>query len=80
MGETMYKTVNLLVVDDDESLVKVFERVAKEQGLSVMLCRNGVEALEFLNKNVVEVAVVEVAVSQPTVGDEEADRAPVLFP
>jgi DNA-binding NtrC family response regulator len=56
----MYKTVNLLVVDDDESLVKVFERVAKEQGLSVMLCRNGVEALEFLNKNVVEVAVVDI--------------------
>lgn len=56
----MYKTVNLLVVDDDESLVKVFDRVAKEQGLSVMLCRNGVEALEFLNKNVVEVAVVDI--------------------
>jgi len=56
----MYKTVNLLVVDDDESLVKVFERVAKEQGLTVALCRTGVEALEYLNKNVVEVAVVDI--------------------
>ncbi len=59
-GGSMYKTVNLLVVDDDESLIKVFDRVAREQGLTVMLCRNGVEALEYLNKNVVEVAVVDI--------------------
>ena len=28
----------------------------------------------------VEVAVVEVAVSQPTVGDDDADNAPVPLP
>lgn len=56
----MYKTVNLLIVDDDDALVRVFERVAKEQGLSVAIARNGVDALEYLNKQVVEVAIVDI--------------------
>lgn len=56
----MYKSVNLLVVDDDESLIKVFERVAKEQEWSIIVARNGIEAIEYLNKNVIEVAVVDL--------------------
>ncbi|MBI4365452.1 MAG: sigma-54-dependent Fis family transcriptional regulator [Deltaproteobacteria bacterium] len=56
----MYKHVNLLIVDDDEALVKVFERVAKDEGLSVAVARTGTEALERLNREPVEVAVIDI--------------------
>jgi DNA-binding NtrC family response regulator len=56
----MYKNVNLLIVDDDESLVKVFERIAEEQGWSLAIARTGTDAIEQLNKAVIEVAVVDI--------------------
>ncbi|MBI2345486.1 MAG: sigma-54-dependent Fis family transcriptional regulator [Deltaproteobacteria bacterium] len=56
----MYKNVNLLVVDDDEALIKVFERVAKEEGLSVAVAKTGTEALNVLNREPVEVAVIDI--------------------
>jgi DNA-binding NtrC family response regulator len=56
----MYKMTNLLIVDDDDALVKVFERVAKDEGLSVGIARSGTEAVEYLNRHVVEVAVVDI--------------------
>lgn len=56
----MYKATNLLIVDDDDALVKVFERVARDEGLSVAVSRSGTEAIEYLNREVVEVAVVDI--------------------
>lgn len=56
----MYKTTNLLIVDDDDALVKVFERVARDEGMSVGVSRSGTEAIEYLNQNVVEVAVIDI--------------------
>ncbi len=56
----MYKATNLLIVDDDDALVKVFERVARDEGLSVAVARSGTEAIEYLNREVVEVAVVDI--------------------
>lgn len=56
----MFKRTNLLIVDDDESLVKVFERVAKEEGWSVEVARSGTEAVECLNRQMVEVAVIDI--------------------
>lgn len=56
----MFKKTNLLIVDDDDALVKVFERVARDEGLTVDVARSGTEAIECLNRQVVEVAVVDV--------------------
>lgn len=56
----MYKEIDFLVVEDDDALVKVFQRVAKEQNWVTAIARSGTEALEILNRQVVNVAVVDI--------------------
>lgn len=57
----MYKPVNLLIVDDDPVISRVFEKVAKDEGWSSITAGSGTEALDQLNKYVFEVAVVDIA-------------------
>ncbi|MDO8528242.1 MAG: sigma-54 dependent transcriptional regulator [Deltaproteobacteria bacterium] len=56
----MYKGIELLIVEDDESMAKVLERLAKEYKWSYRVARNGVEALEIFNREVVEVALMDI--------------------
>lgn len=56
----MYKNVNLLIVDDDPSIIKVFEKIAKDEGWSYKVAKDGSKALEILNQFVIEVAVVDI--------------------
>ncbi len=56
----MYKNINLLVVDDDPSIIKVFEKLAKEEDWTYKIAKDGTKALEILNNYVVEVAVVDI--------------------
>ena len=56
----MFKTVDLLIVEDDESMVKVLERVAKEYKWNYRIARNGAQALEIFNREVIEVALVDI--------------------
>lgn len=55
-----FKTTNLLIVDDDDALAKVFGRLAKDRGLSYVLARSGEEALGQLSRQVFEAAVVDI--------------------
>ena len=56
----MYKGVELLIVEDDESMAKVLERLAKEYKWSYRVAKTGMEALEIFNKEIVEVALVDI--------------------
>jgi len=56
----MYKGVQLLIVEDDESMAKVLEKVAKEYQWRYRVAKNGVEALEIFNREVIEVALVDI--------------------
>jgi len=56
----MFKTINLLIVDDDDSIVRVFERLAKDMGWTSAVAKSGEEALKLLGSNVFEAAVVDV--------------------
>lgn len=56
----MYKGINLLIVDDDPVITKVFEKIAKHQDWSYEIARDGTKALEILNLGQVEVAVVDI--------------------
>lgn len=56
----MFQAMNLLVVDDDESLVSVFEKLAKERGWTLMVARSGTEAIEKVETHLFEVAVVDI--------------------
>lgn len=56
----MYKRTELLVVEDDVSMAKVLERLAKEHNWSYRIAHNGNEALEILNQELIEVALVDI--------------------
>ena len=57
----MLKTMNLLIVDDDDALVKVFERLARDHSWSSSVARSGEEALGAFNRQVYEAAVVDIS-------------------
>lgn len=56
----MFKPINLLIVDDDESLARAFERLAKERGWTYEVARTGQEAIELLAKKTFETALVDI--------------------
>lgn len=56
----MFQGVTLLIVEDDESMSKVLERLAKENKWSYRTAKSGVEALEILNREIIEVALVDI--------------------
>lgn len=56
----MYQNINLLIVDDDPSIVKVFEKIAKDKKWTYKVAKDGSKALEMLSSQVVEVAVVDI--------------------
>jgi len=54
------KPVSLLIVDDEEVIVKLFERIARREKWSCAAARTGVEALDFLTKNDVECVLLDL--------------------
>ena len=56
----MFKTSNLLIVEDEESVARLFERLARDRGWRCVVAKSGQEALERLSHQLFEVAVVNV--------------------
>ena len=56
----MLKTLNLLIVEDEESVIRLFERLAKDRGWKCQVAKSGEEALERLSHHIFEAAVVNV--------------------
>lgn len=56
----MFKKTNLLIVDDDPALVRVFERLARDRHWTYASAKTGNEAMEFLNRQIFQVAVVDI--------------------
>lgn len=56
----MFQGVQLLIVEDDESMAKVLERLAREQNWTYRVARNGVEALEIFSRELIEVALIDI--------------------
>lgn len=54
------KVTNLLIVDDDEAMTHVFERLAKDKGWTFEVARNGNEAIKKLAEQRFEAAVVDI--------------------
>ncbi|MFH1654586.1 MAG: sigma-54 dependent transcriptional regulator [Pseudomonadota bacterium] len=51
---------NLLVVDDDRTLTKVFEKLSKDHTWSYSVAMTGTEARDLLGQNFFEVALIDV--------------------
>lgn len=54
------RELDLLIVDDEPSVTKIFERLAKQEKLSCAIAENGYEALDKLGKTEVSVVVLDV--------------------
>jgi DNA-binding NtrC family response regulator len=54
------KRVSLLIVDDEEVILKLFSRLAEREKISYAAAKNGYEALDFLTKNEVECLVLDI--------------------
>lgn len=54
------ETFNLLFVDDEESLIRAFEKLARRNNQTHAVARSGLEAIEFFSKNRAAVAVVDL--------------------
>ena len=50
----------ILIVDDDESESKKNSSILTEVGYEVVVCKSGTEALEYLNRNPVELVLLDV--------------------
>ena len=59
-SEGMAKSINLLIVDDDSAIVKVFERLSRDQNWTCGIARSAEEALEQLGRHIFEAAVMDV--------------------
>ncbi|MBN1283735.1 MAG: sigma-54-dependent Fis family transcriptional regulator [Proteobacteria bacterium] len=56
----MLKTKNLLIVDDDPAIARVFERLARDRGWSCSVARSAEDALEQINAQIFEAAAVDI--------------------
>ena len=50
----------ILIVDDNDDELKKDSDILKEVGYEVFCCKSGSEALEYLNKNPVELVLLDV--------------------
>lgn len=58
--EDRVKIKNLLVVDDDDAILRVFERLSNDQGWTFSVAKSAEDALQELGKRVFEAAVVDI--------------------
>lgn len=56
----MYKGIQLLIVEDDESMAKVLERLAKDHNWTYRVAKTGADALEIFNSEIVEAALIDI--------------------
>ncbi|MFO1464774.1 MAG: sigma-54 dependent transcriptional regulator [bacterium] len=54
------KPVSLFIVDDEDVIVKLFERLAKKERWSFASARTGVEAIDYLTRNDAECVVLDI--------------------
>ena len=54
------ESVNLLFVDDEESLIRALEKLARRNQRTHSVARSGIEAVEFLARNQVDLALVDL--------------------
>jgi len=54
------KTVTVLVVDDDEDTLVVYDRMLSKEGYKVVQARNGKESLECAAKDIPDVIIMDI--------------------
>ncbi len=57
------ESVNVLLVDDEESLIKALEKLLRQESLTFAVARSGPEAVEYLSNHHADVALVDLNLS-----------------
>lgn len=60
MGDAVEETMNVLVVDDEEILRSLLDKILKREGYSVHLAASGREALEILEASPIDIVVSDI--------------------
>jgi PAS domain S-box-containing protein len=71
-GEVPGGTETLLVVEDEDSLLRLVKGLFQEKGYQVLTARDGLEAVEIYNKNRDQIALVFADMGLPVLGGWEA--------
>jgi DNA-binding response OmpR family regulator len=56
----MSKTVNILLIDDDELILKVVNRILQKEGFVVKTATNGKEALEIIDREKFDLMITDL--------------------
>ena len=56
--------INVLVVDDEESILKLTQRLVLQEGYGCLIASNGLEAITMMEKTVVDVVITDLAMPE----------------
>src|SRR5437867_9151573 len=77
--------MNILMVDDDPSLVKMISFLLKDEGYEVVTASSGIEALQILQQQWVDMVILDVMLPRGQDGFEicrrvrETNRVPIIM-
>jgi len=71
-GETLSGSETILLVDDEDMIIDVFEDILKSLGYQVMTAQSGKDAIEIYKQNGPEIAIVVLDMIMPDMGGAEA--------
>ena len=56
----MEKKVSILIIDDDEGMLKTLNYILVDKGYEVVPCRSGAEAIELVKKRTFDIALIDI--------------------
>jgi DNA-binding response OmpR family regulator len=56
----MEKKVSILIIDDDEGMLKTLNYILVDKGYEVVACRSGAEGIALVNKRSFDIALVDI--------------------
>ena len=69
---TPEKTISVLVVDDEQSILKLAKRLVQQEGYDCLVASNGLEAITVMEETVVDVVITDIAM--PKMGGIELTK------
>ena len=61
----MSKNINVLIIDDEESILSSLRRLLEDKGYNVVTNSNPAAAIEYMRNNIVHIALVDI--TMPTI-------------
>ncbi|WP_320044761.1 HD domain-containing phosphohydrolase [uncultured Desulfobacter sp.] len=56
--------INVLVVDDEKSILKLAQRLVRQEGYDCLVASNGIEAIAVMEETVIDVVITDIAMPE----------------